>query len=360
MKNRIPTNHHKSRGFTIVELLVVMAIIVTLVGLLALAVQQAREAARRTGCKNSLKQLGIALHNYHDVHGTFPPESIWALSSQNDWQPRNFTWIDMVLPMLDQTNLYNEIDFSQPIWNQKTSDGKRIVGFDYNLLRCPSDSGVDSSGAAHGIAITNYAGAEGYLRVTSSPFSPFSPSASQPVVGIGGSVPENTYYGFVRQKAIFEFNELCRIRQITDGTSQTIMLGEVTSNGFEGGKAFGAGQGQPRQEDFVVRAALTSPIYGYQHSDPQPPVWKKFPQPDGTVTTPSQWFREGPKTYKPTYIFTHGINTDWQGPSSFHQGGAHFLLVDGLVRFLNQSIDYEAVYNALNTRDAGDIVPGNF
>ena len=216
---------------------------------------------------------------------------------------------------------------------------------------------MSSAGDAHGIAITNYAGAEGFLKVSSSPFSFLTP---QIVAGTGDTIPQETAYGFVRQKAIFEFNEPCRIRHITDGTSQTIMLGEVTSNGFEGGRAFGVGSGQPRRDDYVVRAALTSPIYGYQHSDPQPPVWKKFPQPDGSVTTPSQWFREGPKTYKPTYIFTHGINTDWQGPSSFHQGGAHFLLADGSVRFLNQSIDYESVYNALNTRDAGDVVPSEF
>lgn len=254
----------------------------------------------------------------------------------------------MILPMLDQSNLYNEIDFTVPVWDQLTTSGKRIIGCDYNLLRCPSDVGINSAGEAHGMAVTNYAGAEGFLQIPILNLPPPPPG------GIGHSP---TMIGLVRQVAVFEFKESCRIRHITDGTSQTIMLGEVTSNGFEGGAAFGAGHGQPRRDDYVVRTGMTSSIYGYGHSNPQPPVWKRFPQPDGTETSPSEWFREGPKTYKPTYIFSHGINTDWQGPSSFHQGGAHFLFADGAVKFLNQSIDYEAVYHALHTRDAGDIVP---
>src|SRR5437879_8676456 len=104
MWERMTTRWQRRRlGFTLIELLVVIAIIAVLVALLLPAVQQAREAARRSQCKNNLKQLGLALHNYHEAFSVFPPESIWALDSASPKQPRNYTWIVMLLPQLDQS-----------------------------------------------------------------------------------------------------------------------------------------------------------------------------------------------------------------------------------------------------------------
>src|SRR6201994_3071847 len=108
----------RSRGFTLIELLVVIAIIAVLIALLLPAVQQAREAARRTQCKSNLKQIGLALHNYLDQARMFPPESIWAYGNVGSWQPRNFTWLALILPMIDQAPLYNQTNFSAPVWNQ--------------------------------------------------------------------------------------------------------------------------------------------------------------------------------------------------------------------------------------------------
>ena len=98
------------RGFTLIELLVVIAIIAVLIGLLLPAVQQAREAARRTQCKNNLKQLSLALHNYHDAFGVFPYGYYGYWSSNGCPQRNRFgNWRVMVLPYIDQTNMYNSV-----------------------------------------------------------------------------------------------------------------------------------------------------------------------------------------------------------------------------------------------------------
>ncbi|MDA1165236.1 MAG: DUF1559 domain-containing protein, partial [Planctomycetota bacterium] len=91
-----------NRGFTLIELLVVIAIIAILVALLLPAVQQAREAARRSQCKNNLKQLGLALHNYHDTHQTFPFGTIATSLNIAATRPSNMSWMPMVLPFMDQ------------------------------------------------------------------------------------------------------------------------------------------------------------------------------------------------------------------------------------------------------------------
>ena len=121
------------RGFTLIELLVVIAIIAVLIGLLLPAVQAAREAARRSQCVNNLKQLGIALHNYHDVNGSFPPGNL-AINGIND--PVQTTWTISMLPGMEQTPLYNSYNFSQFNFSpdNKTLRETRVATF-----ICPSD-----------------------------------------------------------------------------------------------------------------------------------------------------------------------------------------------------------------------------
>src|SRR6185436_9747421 len=105
-------------GFTLIELLVVIAIIAILIALLLPAVQQAREAARRTQCRNNLKQLGLALHNYHDAKNRFPQAVIWGTWNGQSWLPNHHTWLTMLLPYLDQAPLYNQVNFQAPAWPQ--------------------------------------------------------------------------------------------------------------------------------------------------------------------------------------------------------------------------------------------------
>src|ERR1700688_1655630 len=88
------------RGFTLIELLVVIAIIAVLIALLLPAIQQAREAARRSQCKGNLKQIGLALQNYHSAYNTFPPAALWTATIGGTAQARNFTWISMILPYI--------------------------------------------------------------------------------------------------------------------------------------------------------------------------------------------------------------------------------------------------------------------
>jgi prepilin-type N-terminal cleavage/methylation domain-containing protein len=123
-------------AFTLIELLVVIAIIAILVALLLPAVQQAREAARRTQCKNNLKQLGLALHNYHDQHLVLPPGYVSDYTSAGTDTGPGWGWAAMMLPQMDQAPLYQTIDFSVGIESPKHATVRLIVPA---LMLCPSD-----------------------------------------------------------------------------------------------------------------------------------------------------------------------------------------------------------------------------
>ena len=108
----MPRRNAVARGFTLVELLVVIAIIAVLIALLLPAVQQAREAARRTQCKNNLKQIGLALHNYHDNYNALPPGWIGVTNGGPDIYGLNgWGWASRILPQIDQSPLYNQLNF---------------------------------------------------------------------------------------------------------------------------------------------------------------------------------------------------------------------------------------------------------
>jgi prepilin-type N-terminal cleavage/methylation domain-containing protein/prepilin-type processing-associated H-X9-DG protein len=310
------------RGFTLIELLVVIAIIAVLIALLLPAVQQAREAARRSSCQNNLKQLGLALHNYHDIHNVFPPESIWGFGPTGSMQPRNYTWISLILPQIEQSGLHSAINFTLPIWDQVLPNGARVIAQKLPILRCPSDGGFDEPNQSHGMSVTNYAGAEGF----------------------DWHARDNDWLG-----GVFTIEGKVPLSDLRDGTSNTIMVGEVTSFGFKNGPWKTSGTGVPRvgAGEAVLRPAFVSPGYADAHGS------RQLPQPDGSGNTQTwQWFRSSPHPYKPTYLAAWGINADWQGATSFHSGGAQFLMGDGSVRFISQNIDYW-VYLPLNCKADG-------
>ena len=142
----------KKRGFTLIELLVVISIIAILIALLLPAVQQAREAARRTQCKNNLKQIGLAIHNYHETYTMFPPGQQWSGPVWNDKngdgdtddngeRSPGWSWTAMILPYIDQQPLYDKIDFGSPLNDSKlTGTNLAVVRQPIEGFLCPSDS----------------------------------------------------------------------------------------------------------------------------------------------------------------------------------------------------------------------------
>jgi prepilin-type N-terminal cleavage/methylation domain-containing protein/prepilin-type processing-associated H-X9-DG protein len=364
-------------GFTLIELLVVIAIIAVLVALLLPAVQQAREAARRSQCKNNLKQIGLALHNYHDAFNCLPQAAIWTYNSNPNvsWlltnlgavvtpfnpamgpsAPRNYSWIALILPYLDQAPVYNQINFSMPILTQKLSNGKPVASFDFSVLHCPTDPGFQSdvnaptwSGSgglaslqANGITKigwSNYAGAEGYdwwFR------------GNNPISGV------------------FNLNTCVRISDITDGTSNTIGVCECSTSGFDpnagvpGHTHMGGGHYRPGgQNNWVYRTAL---LASSTNSD----VATNFGlMGAGGEASCQFWWAGAPYAMQPTYLECFGINNNWPGASSRHVGGAQALMCDGAVRFLSDTMNYpgenvtgwgqgSGVWGAINTYAGGE------
>ncbi|MHB0960593.1 MAG: DUF1559 family PulG-like putative transporter [Pirellulaceae bacterium] len=340
--------HNRSggrRGFTLVELLVVIAIIGVLVALLLPAVQAAREAARRMSCSNNAKQIALALHNYHDTHKTMPLETYWAYGTPNAWLPRNYSWLAMTLPFLEQGTISDQINFRLPLWDQFASDGRRVVGVQVPVFRCPSDPGLGPVEMSHEMSVTNYVGAEGY---------DWWNRRSDPLGGV------------------FTFQTATKFADIADGTSNTIAFGEATSFGYKNGGHLRCGTGVPRTSagEAVFHPALVSPPFSDSQGSANTTTGG-YPSPDG-VNNPQQswvWWRAGPHAYKPTYLHCFGINADWPGVSSAHPAGAMFGFCDGSVQFLADTIDYPGenhptvnwsrgagVWGALNTKRGAEPV----
>jgi prepilin-type N-terminal cleavage/methylation domain-containing protein len=187
-------------GFTLIELLVVIAIIGVLVALLLPAVQAAREAARRASCVNNMKQMGIALHNYHDSRGVLPSGYVYKLG----YSTGGFGWAAMILPHMEQTPLFNAINFDLPAWSSQNST---VCTTALSSYQCPTDYTTSTT--------RGFMSREGFNYAKSSYVANFGPNDLD-------VTPED-------RSGVFSRNSSTRIADVTDGLSQTLFAGERTN-----------------------------------------------------------------------------------------------------------------------------------
>ncbi|QDU38531.1 Type II secretion system protein G precursor [Maioricimonas rarisocia] len=306
----------RNRGFTLIELLVVIAIIAILIALLLPAVQQAREAARRTECKNKLKQWGLAIHNYHDTHGVFPMGSM-GLNNSTSRRANNFPFHVMLLPFVDQTPLYNNFDFSfnynttSPINNRQNRDRT------FATLHCPSarerDKKPSNSGEGWTVHYYGVAGAKGPQPAPLTGNWPMRNSSNN-TSNHGNHATNGMLY---RQSKL-------RMRDVLDGTSNTFLIGEISSR-----------QNTASGWSNSYRAWIQGASNGNNSFASY--ACKNVAHPIG----PSGW-RSGN---------ANRLFNDVRFGSN-HTGGAHFLFGDGSVRFISENIDF-ATYQAAASRDDG-------
>ncbi len=288
------------RGFTLIELLVVIAIIAVLIALLLPAVQQAREAARRSQCINNLKQLGLALHNYHDNMNAFPPGWIGVQSGVPNMQgPNGFAWGSHILPHLDQAPLYNRLNFGVSCLDPSNLVARQTA---LPAFRCPSDPSTDiwslgQEGNLSNILATlptaNYVasfGSQGFEDICATPPFPAAQCVSN---------------------GMFYHNSATRMADAADGTSNTVFLGEHRTNNSLGWHSTWVGV-VPQGDEAIARILAVS---------------------DHTPNHPALHIDDF---------------------SSWHVGGVHLLFGDGRVRFVNQYIDSN-LFKAIATRAGGEV-----
>jgi prepilin-type N-terminal cleavage/methylation domain-containing protein len=282
----------KRSGFTLVELLVVIAIIGILVALLLPAIQAAREAARRSQCTNNLKQIGVAIHNYHDTHQTFPPGSIHIQNGDR----QEWGWSALILPFIEQQSLYEELNVTERTLWQVLNNQRGLVQQVIPAYRCPSDTTKDLVKGTP--QVRDF---DGHAKVGTGFFG--ATSNYMGIVGIW-DVDEPVVTG-PDNNGVLYVNSQIGTEDILDGTSNTFLAGERNfhcSAGTWAGVRNSSGSG-PRGTDYVLgRVSLK----------------------------PNGWNVHG-KT---------GNDSCTEAYSSFHPGGLLFVLCDASVKFVYEDISY--------------------
>jgi prepilin-type N-terminal cleavage/methylation domain-containing protein/prepilin-type processing-associated H-X9-DG protein len=325
----------RGSGFTLVELLVVIAIIGVLVALLLPAVQAAREAARRAQCNNNLKQIGIALHNYHDTLGSLPSGWIMKAANEAEWG-----WPAFILPFAEQQPLYEKLGVERRrLWTVVLDTNERtLLQTRLKMYRCPSDNTPPLSPAgSSGLPCHRH------FQCSGCDIN-FQLATSNYMGNFGFFDPNGTaeHSKDVLRTGVFHSNQPCRLRDITDGTSQTLAVGE---------------------RDFRCRAG----VWAGSRNPPGPDMWGSYFI-RGRVSIKLNDPRSPPNFCSETSCT--------EGFGSLHPGGALFLFCDGSVHFLNNNIQYDisggdpqspdgtlnmnqiGVYQRLGMRADGGVVQG--
>jgi prepilin-type N-terminal cleavage/methylation domain-containing protein/prepilin-type processing-associated H-X9-DG protein len=318
-------------GFTLIELLVVIAIIAVLIALLLPAVQAAREAARRAQCINNLKQIGIAMHNYHDTVGSLPPGTRSSVCG---------TWQTFVLPFMEASPLYNAYNQSGRYLlpdGTKNPDGNlryggvcntTVTGSRFNTLTCPSDTPTKMGTVTQHNYVANFGNAGFFQELqTSSNGMGYATPYYANGMWLGAPFSDSDPSNYPSRQRTYN------ISAITDGTSNTLMVSECIQSqdtSFRGYTWWGDAA------EFTTWLIPNSPLpdvtQGYCVS--------KFP----VVTAPNPPCMNSTGTQGPTY-----------GARSRHPGGVNAVFCDGSVRFVKNSIQL-TIWRALSSSQGGEII----
>jgi prepilin-type N-terminal cleavage/methylation domain-containing protein/prepilin-type processing-associated H-X9-DG protein len=349
------SSHSRPSGFTLIELLVVISIIGVLIGLLLPAVQAAREAARRIQCVNSLKQIGLALHNYESALGVFPPSyvgdpnatgSAYGVSypDGNISTVPGFAWGTLILPYIEQAPLYASFNMNLPCWapDNTTSARTKVAVF-----LCPSAAGPND-----GFSLHKYTNGNATAPDDGGPFAPeiiFAHSHYVTNAGVNGPWQRSTQYSkdFDVTEPVpgappdvingpFYRNSKTRVASVTDGLSNTVFIGErsssISDNTWVG----------------VVPSASVWPKPGFR-SDPNS---------GGDMVG----CHSGPDSHDYPQVIIHPPNNPLRNTDemySDHGGGCNVLFGDGSVKFIKGTI-YPWTWVYLSTRNQGEVISGDY
>jgi prepilin-type N-terminal cleavage/methylation domain-containing protein len=322
MSGRQVCRNPSRAGFTLIELLVVIAIIAILISLLLPAVQQARESARRTQCRNNLKQLGLALHNYHDTFNVFPMGFVDVVAGNADRYGSGWAWPSFILPHLDQSPLYNQFNFSATPYANSLSGtavaNQSLMGTPLTVFSCPSD--VKPDVVANNGGAANVAAGQGVSAIATSSYMGCRGAFNGAFCAENGT--EITVDA--RNNGLLIVNGSRRMRDITDGTSNIFAVGEV--------------RWLPLADD-INGATNVGSVRQFVYGNVTTGGGPRCTNNGATNNGPDLHLRAAHQKLNGPFLDAANLHRNFH---SLHTGGAHFLMGDGGVRFISENLENTA------------------